>query len=211
MTRGGKTKDNDAPERKCIATGDVLPVAQLIRFVPGPDGQVVPDLLRKLPGRGIWVTAKRDALELAVKKKLFSRAAKMQLTVPDGLVDLIEAGQLRRFQDTLALARKAGQAICGYEKVRGWLDTGEARVLFQASDGSERGKTKLRAPGGPETFIGHFTADELGLAFGRERVIHGALAGGGLSKRVVEEAARHHGIRKDIGGETPSGKDLTDA
>lgn len=187
----------------------------MIRFVPGPDGSVVPDLAGKLPGRGIWVQANRTALELAVKKKLFSRAAKQQLTIPEGFVEIVEAGLLRRVQDSLALARKASQAITGYEKVRGWLELERARVLLQAEDGSTRGKTKLKAPpqkpGGPDTFIGHLSAQELGLAFGRDRVIHAALSAGGLSKRVVEEAARLQGIRKDIGGNGSAGKEQTDA
>jgi predicted RNA-binding protein YlxR (DUF448 family) len=211
LTRGSRTDTHDANTRRCIATGEVRDTGGMIRFVPGPDGDVVPDLAGKLPGRGLWVTADRDALALAVKKKLFSRAAKMQLKVDDGLVDLVEALMLRRVQDTLSLARKASQAITGYEKVRGWMDTERARVLIQACDGSERGKTKLRPPGGPETFIGHMTASELGMAFGRDRVIHAALGAGRLGKRVVEEAARLQGIRKDIGGNGSAGKELTDA
>jgi hypothetical protein len=163
----------------------------------------------------MWVSANRSALDLAVKKKLFSRSAKMQLTVPDDMVAKIEAGLLRRVQDTLALARKASQAITGYEKVRGWLELERARVLLQAADGSTRGKTKLKAPiqkpGGPDTFIGHLSAEELGLAFGRDRVIHAALSAGGLGKRVVEEAARLQSIRKDIGGNGSAGKEQTDA
>lgn len=215
MGRGGKAKSRDVPERRCIATGEVRPTSRMIRFVAGPDGSVVPDLAGKLPGRGLWVSSDRSAVALAVKKKLFSRAAKTQLTIPDGLVDNIETALLRRVQDSLALARKASQAITGYEKVRGWLELERARVLLQASDGSERGKTKLKAPiqkpGGPDTFIGHLTAEELGLAFGRDRVIHAALSAGGLSKRVVEEAARLQSIRKDIGGNGSAGKEQTDA
>ena len=92
MTRGGRQKDRDAaPERRCIVTGEVKPAAELIRFVVGPDGVIVPDLLGKLPGRGIWVTANRAALDKAVAKNLFARAARQPVTVPEGLVDHIEA------------------------------------------------------------------------------------------------------------------------
>ncbi|TCO73474.1 RNA-binding protein [Rhodovulum euryhalinum] len=203
MTRGGARKPADEPERRCIATGEVQPKAGLIRFVVGPDDRIVPDLLGKLPGRGIWVTAERTALETAVRKRLFARAAKRAVTLPEDLVDQVEAGLVRRVVEALSLARKAGQAVAGYEKVKGWLDGGEAAVLIQASDGSERGKTKLRPPRPEGAYIGCLTAREIGLAFGREHVIHGALAAGGLTERVVEDAAKLSGIRKKIGGGTP--------
>ncbi len=208
MSRGGRTKTRDEPERRCIATGETQPKAGLIRFVVGPDGSVVPDILERLPGRGIWVSAERDALELAVKKKLFSRSAKMQVTVPDGLIDLIEAGLARRVVDLVSLARKSGRAVAGFEKVKGWLAEGRAKVLLQASDGSERGKSKLWTPEGGRYF-GCLTASELGLAFGRQSVIHGALAAGGLSTRVVEEASKLRGVRGTYGGNS-AGKDTKD-
>ena len=200
MSRGGADKDrSDGPERKCIATGDVQPKNGLIRFVVGPDDQIVPDILEKLPGRGIYVSADRAALELAVRKKLFSRAAKMQVSVPDDLVDRVEQMLARRVVDLISLQRKGGRAIAGYEKVKGWLQNEEAEVLIQASDGSGRGKTKLSTPHFGR-YIGWLTADELGLAFGRQTVIHGALASGGLTLRVVEEAQRLKGVRINEGG-----------
>lgn len=200
MTRGGKDKDRSGgPERQCIATRDVRPVSQLIRFVVGPDNQIVPDIMGKLPGRGIWVSADRAALEKAATKGLFARSAKCAVKVPDGLVDEVEAQLARRVVDLISLARKSGHAVAGYEKVKGWLGTEEARVLIQASDGSERGKSKLSTPYGG-TFIGWLTADELGLAFGRQTVIHGALSAGGLTSRVVEEAKRLKAIRESDGG-----------
>lgn len=195
MGRGGASKDrSDGPERKCIATGEVQPKYGLIRFVVGPDAQIVPDIAGKLPGRGIYVAADRDALDAAVKKKLFSRGAKMQVTVPDDLVDQVEAQIARRVVDLIALSRKSGRAVAGYEKVKTWLQTEEAEVLIQAADGSTRGKSKLSTPH-YGSYIGWLTADELGLAFGRQTVIHGALASGGLTQRVVEEAQRLKGVR----------------
>lgn len=202
MTRGGQDRETDhtGPERKCIATGAVKPKAELIRFVVGPEGQVVPDVLGKLPGRGIWVSADRAALELAVKKKLFARSAKQAVTLPEGLVDEVESQLARRVVDLISLARKSGRAVAGYEKVKDWLLKDEAEVLIQSSDGSERGKSKLSTPYGG-SYIGWLTADELGLAFGRQTVIHGALASGGLTTRVVEEAARLKNLRGfDDGG-----------
>jgi predicted RNA-binding protein YlxR (DUF448 family) len=210
MSRGGRSKERDEPERRCIVTREVASKERMIRFVVGPDGEVVPDLLARLPGRGIWVGADRAALETAVKKGLFKRAAKAPVTVPEGLVDGIEAALARRVVELISLARKAGDAVAGYEKVRGWLATGEAAVLIQAADGSDRGKTKLRPPGGKDSYIGCLYAREMGLAFGRESVIHGALSAGGLTARVVDEAARLTGVR-EIGGVSAAGKGTTDA
>ncbi|MGR3572320.1 RNA-binding protein [Brevirhabdus sp.] len=210
MSRGGRSKDRSAPERRCIATGRTQDPGGLLRFVVGPDAQVLPDLMGRLPGRGIWVSADRAALRRAVDKKLFSRAARRPVQVAPDLPDVVEAALLRRVIELISLARKAGQAVAGYEKVKGWLVTEEARVLLQASDGSERGKSKLRPPSGNEGFIGCLTARELGLAFGRESVIHGALSAGGLATRVVDEAGRLSGVRENDGGMS-TGKGTTDA
>ncbi|MFA3920000.1 RNA-binding protein [Ruegeria hyattellae] len=201
MSRGGASKDrSDGPERKCVATGEVRPKYGLIRFVAGPDGTVVPDVMGKLPGRGVYVAADRAALQRAVDKKLFSRGLKMQASVPDGLIDELERQLSRRVVDLLSLARKSGDAVAGFEKVKTWLDKEEAQVLLQASDGSARGKTKLSTPHFGK-YIGWLTADELGMAFGRQTMIHAALASGGLAKRVVEEAQRLRGLREtDDGG-----------
>ena len=200
MGRGGASNDQqDGPERKCIATGEVQPKHGLIRFVIGPDNQVYPDILGKLPGRGIYVSADRAALELAVKKKAFARSAKQPVTLPEGLIDEVEQQLARRVVDLISLQRKAGKAVAGYEKVKGWLQSEEAEVLIQAVDGSGRGKSKLSTPHYGH-YIGWLTADELGLAFGRQTVIHGALASGGLTQRVVEEAGRLKGVRVNEGG-----------
>lgn len=200
MTRGGTHKDRSAgAERQCIVTREVLPISKLVRFVVGPDEQIVPDILGKLPGRGIWVKAERAALEKAAGKGIFARGAKRPVKVPEGLVDEVEAQIARRLVELISLGRKSGSAVAGYEKVKSWLDTEQATVLIQASDGSERGKSKLSTPH-RGTFIGWLTADELGLAFGRQTVIHGALSAGGLTSRVVEEAQRLKAIRGFDGG-----------
>jgi len=200
MTRGGRDKTRDDPERRCIATGETHPKRGLIRFAVSPDGVVVPDLLGKLPGRGMWVSADRAALETAVKKNLFSRSAKRQVTLPGDLIGEVETGLVRRTVELLSMARKAGQAVTGFEKVKDWLAKREAAILLQASDGSDRGKSKLRPPGGKGSFFGVLSASELGLAFGREHVIHAALAAGGLADRFREDAVRLSGVREDGGG-----------
>lgn len=206
MSRGGRIKERDEPERRCIATGEVQPKRGLIRFVAGPDGVIVADLAEKLPGRGIWVAADRAAIEKAAAKGLFSRAAKAQVKAPDGLADLVEAASAKRVVELVSLARKSGRAVAGFEKVKGWLAEGRAKVLLQASDGSERGKGKLWTPTGGRWF-GCLTASELGLSFGRDHVIHGALAAGGLTDKVILEAGRLTGLRGHDDGNTAVGKE----
>jgi ribosomal protein L7Ae-like RNA K-turn-binding protein len=129
-----------------------------------------------------------------VSKKLFARGAKQQVKIPDDLLAEVEKQLARQVVNLIAMSRKAGSAVAGYEKTKAWLQSEEAQVLFQASDGSGRGKSKLSTPH-YGSYIGWLTADELGLAFGRETVVHGALASGGLTKRVVEEAQRLRGVR----------------
>ncbi|WP_127901436.1 RNA-binding protein [Solirhodobacter olei] len=210
MTRGGAGKAADEPERRCIVTGEVQPKGGLIRFVVSPAGEVVPDILGRLPGRGIWVSADRAAIEKAAKKGLFARAARQAVTAPEGLAADVEAQLARRVVDLVSLARKAGEAVVGYEKVKDWLGKDRAAVLIQASDGSERGKSKLHPPAGPDSLIGCLSRQEMGLAFAREHAIHGALAAGGLATRVVEEAAKLARLR-GLNGGGAAGKDTKDA
>lgn len=210
MARGGRQVEKDGPERRCIATGASGEKHGLIRFVVGPESQIVPDITERLPGRGIWVSADRAALEKSEAKKLFARAARQAVIVPQGVADLVETLLIRRVIELLSLARKSGQAVAGYEKCRDLALKGEMAVLVQAHDGSERGKTKLRPPEGADSYVGCLSAQELGLAFGRDHVIHAALRAGGLSQAVVEEAARLQGLRLNIGGYA-TGEDKTDA
>jgi len=201
LGRGGREKDQDEPERKCIVSGESQPKAGLIRFCADPEGQVVPDILGRLPGRGLYVSADRALIDKAAKKGLFARVARQPVKVPEGLADLVERLLAQRVVELLSMARKAGDAVMGYEKVKEWLAKGQAATLIQASDGSERGKTKLHSPEGEGGFIGVLTAGEMGLSFGRERAIHAALAAGGLRTRVVVEAARLSGLREKAAGQ----------
>ena len=195
MSRGGSQSSENLTERKCLVSQESGPKAGLIRFVTSPDGVVVPDIMEKLPGRGYYVTSDLNVLTEAVKKKVFSRGAKTQVTVPENLIIEIDRQLARRVVDLVSIARKAGRAVTGFEKVKGWLAEGRARILLQASDGSERGKGKLWTPEGGR-FFGCLTSQELGLAFGRGHAIHCALSGGKLSERVVHEAARLRGLRE---------------
>ncbi|MEM6677364.1 MAG: RNA-binding protein [Pseudomonadota bacterium] len=194
VARGGRAKDRDAPERRCIASGASGPTARLIRFVLSPEGTAVPDLAGKLPGRGAWLTAERAAAERAVKKRLFSRAFRQPVVAAEGLPDLLETLLARRLVDTVALARKAGQAVTGFEKVRERLRRGPA-LMLTAREAAADGRRKLRriAPDAPE--IALLTQAELGLAFGREFAIHAALDAGGIADRALHEADRLRGFR----------------
>ncbi|WBU63745.1 RNA-binding protein [Paracoccus aerodenitrificans] len=194
MTRGGRDKTDEVAERRCLVTREVQPKAGLIRFVLGPDGIVAPDLAEKLPGRGFWLTADRAVIDKAVAKGAFSHGAKAKAEAPDGLADLIEAGLAKRVVELISLARKSGDAVAGYEKVKDWLAAGRVKVLLQASDGSDRGKGKLWTPEGARWF-GCLTASELGLAFGRDHVIHSALSKGGLAEKTIRDAGRLNGLR----------------
>jgi len=209
MARGGARQERDAPERRCLVTGARDDKARLVRFVVGPGDVVVPDILGRLPGRGMYLRPDPAVIATALRKRAFSRGAKRQVSAPDDLAAQVETALVQRVIGLVSLARKAGAAVAGYEKVRDRLSGGTAAVLLQASDGSDRGKAKLRPPGGADTFIDVLTASELGMAFGREKVIHGALAGGGLTTRVVEEAARLKGMRAQHGGDRSVGKGTT--
>ena len=195
MPRGGRRTDRDDPERRCIVSGESGPTDNLIRFVLSPDGVVTPDLAEKLPGRGIWVTSTRDAVETAVKKRLFSRAAKAQAIAPEGLADMVATLLAARAIDAVGLARKAGLAVTGFEKVKARLKKGPGCALIGARDGSDQGQAKLRPMAGEAEIIRCFDSAELGLAFGREFVIHAALDRGGVTLRVLREAKRLSGFR----------------
>jgi hypothetical protein len=204
MTRGGRERRREEPERRCIATGESGDTERMIRFVLGPDGALVPDLAEKLPGRGAWLTAERALVEKVVAKRLFSRAFRAGVAAPPDLADRLEALLAGRLISLIALARKAGQAVCGFEKTREWLRSGRAGLLLEASDGAADGRAKLRriAPGVPVT--GLLDARELGLAFGRDFAIHAALEAGGVADRAARESNRLAGFRSP-GGDAPAG------
>jgi predicted RNA-binding protein YlxR (DUF448 family) len=201
----------EGPERRCIATGAVRPKAELIRFVVGPDGEIVPDLADRLPGRGLWVSAEREALRRAQAKGLFAKAARQSVRAPDDLVDRVEALLHRSCIDLIGMARRAGQAVAGYEKVHAWLAEGRAAVLLAASDGAADGRAKLAALATavrPVPLVEIFSADTLGMASARDRMVHAAIARGGLAERLVAEAARLNGIRGRADG--PAGRGVVD-
>lgn len=182
---GPGEEDTSSPERQCAVTRERLPKAAMLRFVLSPDGVVTPDIQERLPGRGVWVKAERGAVDLAARKGAFARGFKSQVTVPEGLADLIERLLLKRCVDTLSLARKAGQAICGFDQVRDALRGGYPAFLLEAADGAEDGRSKVyflaKALYSDVKVAGALSAPELGMAFGRDRVIHGLVRRGPIA------------------------------
>ncbi|HRO11407.1 MAG TPA: RNA-binding protein [Amaricoccus sp.] len=209
MTRGGRIREGEGGERRCIVTRATRPRGGLVRFVAGPDDVVVPDLAGKLPGRGMWVSADAAAIGQAAAKGLFARAARRQLRAPADLAARVEALLAARLVELLALARKAGEAVAGLEKTKAALASGEAALLVQAADGSSRERARLRPPEGEDTLVACLFAHELGVAFARDRVIHAAVLAGGLSDRIRDEALRLSGIR-DVNMGTASAEAGTD-
>src|SRR6476620_7225302 len=186
-------------ERRDLVTHQVMDESRLIRFVAAPDGSVAPDLARKLPGRGLWVAADRSSIEAAVKKNLFSRAAKAPLKPAADLADTVENLLFRRCLDQLGLARREGVLISGFEKSLAAVRAGKAAWIVEAADGSADGRGKLLslakhiAP--PPKVCGVFTADDLGLALGLENAIHAVLLEGGRADRWTIEVERLAGFR----------------
>lgn len=196
--RGSGADGPDPRERRCLVTRSAAPRDLLIRFVVDPDGQVLPDVDERLPGRGMWLSAGRDVVNKAVEKRLFGRAARQSVTVLDGLADRIEALLARRFYDGLGLARRAGLLVMGFDQVQASLERSGAAVLLAAADGADDGRRKLRhlAPALPMVVAGPRAA--LGAALGREELVHAALAPGKLAERVLRDARRLAGFRPDV-------------
>jgi predicted RNA-binding protein YlxR (DUF448 family) len=186
---------DNGPTRRCFVNGAVRPTAELLRFVVDPEGRIVPDVAHRLPGRGLWLTARRDIVSQAVAKRLFARAAKAPVTVEAGLEDRIEALLARRCAELLGLARRAGLVEAGFVKVRAALLKREAAVLIAAIDGAEDGRAKLGALASGLAVVSCLSAEELGAALGREQVVHAALRPGRLADLFLAEARRLQGFR----------------
>jgi uncharacterized protein len=167
-------------ERLCVVARVAKPVDDLLRFVVGPDGTLAPDIKRKLPGRGVWVTASRRALETAVRRGAFARSLKDSIRIPADLPDLVDRLLARAALDALAIANKAGRVVAGFERVGSALKADRPAALIHAAEASPDGVRKLAGAqtGAPVPLVRTFTASQLGLALGRPNVIHAALLGG---------------------------------
>lgn len=206
--------------RRCVVTRERLPKEQMFRFVVGPDRALIPDLAGKLPGRGIWLSASRDVIEgggirpaeTSPKGKspngtasgakgrelvrAIARAARGPVQVPPDLSGVLETALIRRIGDLLGLARRAGQAIAGFEKARDWMRSYPVGLVLQAADGSEAERARFRSAV-PVTIpvLDPLTGAELGRVMGHEIVVHVALAPGRLASAIAMEAGRLAGLR----------------
>jgi predicted RNA-binding protein YlxR (DUF448 family) len=172
----------------------------MLRFVLSPERQVVPDLAGRLPGRGMWLSAKADVIERAATRGAFAKAARGSVHVPPDLRARIEDGLRGRVRDRIGLARRAGQAVSGWQAAREWLQAGQVGLVVQASDGSAAERARLvglrQVPS-----LAPLTAAELGALFGRERAVHVAVAPGRLAEGIAAEAARLAGVATAGGSE----------
>lgn len=193
--------------RRCVASGTSRDRAAMIRFVVGPEGELVPDVGERLPGRGLWVSSDRAVFDRAVAKNLFSKAARRSVRVPPDLTTRLVDLLTRRCLDHIGMARRAGQALAGYEKVREALKTGRVgragpapALLVEAADASpdQRGKLTALAPDMP--VIDAFPAVDLAAALGRDHAVHAVMARGRLADALRRDAGRLVGLG---GAETP--------
>jgi uncharacterized protein len=192
-TDAGPRRAAAGTERLCVVTREVKPVEAMIRFVVGPNLAVVPDLKRKLPGRGVWVTGRRDVLTSAAKRGAFARAFRADVKVAPDLPAVVEGLIERSLLDALAIARKARQVVAGHAKVEAAADDAAAVAFLQASDAGPEGvrqiKAAIRRGYGPDAanivIIGAFTSAQLDLALARTNVVHAALLAGRASETVL--------------------------
>ena len=177
--------NTDAKMRQCAVSRERLPQEQLIRFVRSPDGEAVPDTACKLPGRGAWVQASRERVEQAIKGGVFSRAFKAETRPMDGLADAIETQLTKRCSGLIGMAKKSGTAVVGFDQVRAYIRNAKPGWLLEASNGAEDGRNKVhflaKAIYDDVKVAGALSSAELGMAFGRDSVIHGLLEAGRLA------------------------------
>ena len=185
----------DAGSRRCIASGASKPRDALLRFVVDPAGALVPDLGETLPGRGLWVSAERAALEKAFERGLFARAARRPIAVAPDLIDEVERQLTARALDILGLARRAGALVTGFDKVQRALTERRVAILVEASDGARHGRARLGALARDIPVIAQFDGAALSRSLGRENVVHAALAPSRLADRFLRESARLAGVR----------------
>ncbi len=189
-------EETSPPVRRCALTRQPREKHELIRFVASPDGEAVPDLKEKLPGRGVWITADHASVAEAARRNAFARGLKTSAKAPPGLADRVGQMLNEHALSALSLANKAGSVTFGFAKIEDAIKRGRVFALIHASDASDDGCRKLDAklraqaeqpPPGP---IRGFTADQLSLASGRTNVIHAALARGGAAQNFIEAARR---------------------
>jgi predicted RNA-binding protein YlxR (DUF448 family) len=191
--------EEEAPRRRCAVTRERAARAQMVRFVVAPDGRIVADLAERLPGRGIWLTARRDVIERAVARGALAKAAGRPVMADGTLADQVERQLVRRCQDWLGLARRGGRAVVGFDQVADWLRAGRAALLVVAADAAAGQRARLPGRVGELPVIDRLRRDEIGAAFGREAVTYAALSSGGVVQKLRRDAARLAGMRAGPG------------
>ena len=194
----GTTSVAPGTERTCALTREPKPVSDMIRFVVGPAGEAVPDIKRKLPGRGLWIDATRTAIEESVKRNIFARGFKRDVKAARDLAEQTERLLENAALDALAIAGKAGLVVTGFAKVEANLGRTSVQALIHASDAAEDGKRKLTGAlhrnkdgKGPKIAVVEiFTGAQLDLALNRPNVVHAALLAGPGSETFLARAAR---------------------
>jgi len=181
--------------RRCIVTREPKAKDGLIRFVVAPDGVLTPDLAEVLPGRGLWITASREAIETACAKKLFGRAARRAVTVPDDLAERLEQMLAERCIALLGLLNRAGELSAGMMRVREWLRTDKAAILLTAAESDGRDAAELRRLARGVQTVDVLKGVELGRAVGRDHFVHMAAAPGRLAQSLIRETGRLAGLR----------------
>ncbi len=167
----------------------------MIRFVVGPDRRIVPDLAARLPGRGIWLSARADVLETARTRGAFAKAARGPVTLPPDLSSGLKAALTRRIGDTIGLARRAGQAVAGFSRAGEWLATGRAALVVEANDGSPEERARFLGQWADKVaVVAPLDRSSLGAVFGRDHVVHVAIAPGRLAEALRIEAERLAGL-----------------
>jgi hypothetical protein len=211
----GATSIAPGTERHCALSRSLKPVNEMIRFVVGPAGEAVPDVKRKLPGRGIWISATREALDEAVKRNVFARGFKKNVRVAGDLTAITERMLERAALDALAIAGKSGAVVSGFSQVEATIGRGEALALIHAADAANDGKRKLdgalrrktdeKSPEIP--VIGAFSGAQLDLALNRPNVVHAALLAGPVSETFLVRAVRLTRFRSGPAGDTQGQRD----
>lgn len=213
MAQAGRKAEQDS-ERTCIVTREVHAPSDMLRFVVGPDGDVVPDLKRNLPGRGVWVRAEAALVAQAVKRQLFAKAFKDKVRVSASLPEEIDKLLEQQALQSLSMCNKAGFVTAGAAKVEKFLGSSPVAALVHASDGGADGVRKMGQlltrtkgeAGAQVSRVTLFASAQLDLALGRSNVIHAALKSGAASEAFLERCRRLAHYRGATGGEIPSGE-----
>jgi len=208
-TDRGPAEGRRGVERACALTREVKPVAELIRFVAAPDGAIVPDIKRKLPGRGVWVTARRAAIDDAIKRNVFARSLKREVRASADLGAAVERQLEVAALDALSMVHKAGRVAIGFGRTEAALAADPVVAVLSASDGAADGARKIAAAvarrqtgenAGEIPIAGAFSSAQLDLALGRSNVVHAALLAGPASNGFLERYRSLERFRIDPGG-----------